>query len=649
MTQTKSIPSEVFLSKLLKWGQENRRDFPWRNETDPFRILIAELLLQRSRASSVAPIYEQLFQRWKTPDSLARATVDEITQIIKSLGLTERAKTIKSIAQYITETLISFPNSIDKLTNIPGVGRYVAVATIVTAFDANIPLIDSVTARVYRRYFCISPFSKNGIELSTTELDEISHRLPNHSWKLLNWAVLDLAAKICLPKKPRCARCPLSDSCAYSISRNKMTVIELFAGIGGFRIGLEKSNWRVVLSNQWEPGTTRQYASELYIQHFGAENHICADMERVLDEVESGKREISNFELLVGGFPCQDYSVARTLSQATGIQGKKGVLWWQIYRLLSMKRPRLIFLENVDRLLSSPATQRGRDFAIMLSCLSDLHYLVEWRVVNAADYGFPQKRRRVFIIGSLVPNDFVMRNHISLLTRDGVLAKALPVKFQENQPVLNLAGLTLPDFRIDGDIKSISDHFGKKTMRTPFLNTGVMHNREVWTRKVIPNFQRKRQVLREILLSEDEVDETYYVPDTELEKWRYLKGAKNEHRVHKASGFEYSYNEGAIPFPDNLEGPSRTILTAEGGSTPSRFKHIILTPSGKYRRLTPIELERLNGFPDGWTKGIPDARRAFLMGNALVVGIIERIGKILADTLCEKIVAQPDNLVKSSS
>ena len=149
--------------------------------------------------------------------------------------------------------------------------------------------------------------------------------------------------------------------------------------------------------------------------------------------------------------------------------------------------------------------------------------------------------------------------------------------------------------------------------------------------------------MRDVLVDENEVGEEYYVPDGELDKWRYLKGAKNEHRVNKASGFEYTYNEGAIPFPDSTEGPSRTILTGEGGSTPSRFKHIILTPSGRYRRLTPIELERLNGFPDDWTDGMPDAKRAFMMGNALVVGVVERIGSALADDLCRRLAIQIDS------
>lgn len=410
--------------------------------------------------------------------------------------------------------------------------------------------------------------------------------------------------------------------------------MELFAGVGGFRLGLEAAGWRVTWSNQWEPTTNRQHASECYVVRFGPDNHVCEDIAKVLDDVEKGKRELPDHDLLVGGFPCQDYSVARTLSQATGIQGKKGVLWWEIYRVLLLKRPRLIFLENVDRLLKSPAYQRGRDFAIMLACLSDLGYLVEWRVVNAADYGFPQKRRRVFILGQLNNTDRDSVEPLTWLLSDGILAKALPVTTDELQPPLGISDTIIADFRIEGDIAYISDNFGKGLKVTPFNNAGIIFARDVWTRHVMPRYDGPRKVLKDVLQDHREVDEAYFIPDDQLPTWQYLKGAKNEKRVHKPSGAPYYYTEGAIPFPDDIDQPSRTILTGEGGISPSRFKHIIQTIDGKYRRLTSIELERLNGFPDGWTDiGISDGKRAFLMGNALVVGVVERIGKVLAQVM----------------
>jgi DNA (cytosine-5)-methyltransferase 1 len=364
------------------------------------------------------------------------------------------------------------------------------------------------------------------------------------------------------------------------------------------------------------------------VSHFETGVHVNEDINVVLDQIDAGEREqIPDHDLLVGGFPCQDYSVAKTLNQAHGIEGRKGVLWWSIYRILEEKRPRLVFLENVDRLLKSPATQRGRDFAIILACLSDLGYLVEWRVVNAADYGFPQRRRRVFIVAHRVPGDFepVWDGPIPWLLEQGALASALPV-LATDASVVSLNGANLPTLELTGHPAQITQEFGWGRLTTPFRVGGVMWNRKVWTRELKIDFHGPKSILGDVLQPEDEVPRQFVVPDTKLPQWRYLKGAKQVERVSK-SGHSYKYSEGAIAFPDSIDQPSRTVLTGEGGATPSRFKHIIRTSCGGFRRLTPIELERLNGFPDDWTDtGMPAGRRAFMMGNALVVGLIERVG-----------------------
>jgi DNA (cytosine-5)-methyltransferase 1 len=414
-------------------------------------------------------------------------------------------------------------------------------------------------------------------------------------------------------------------------------VIELFAGVGGFRLALESSGWEVVWANQWEPATRAQHAFDCYVSHFDTGVHVNEDIAVVLDEIERGEREpIPDHELLVGGFPCQDYSVAKTLNQAHGIEGKKGVLWWSIYRILEDKRPRFVFLENVDRLLKSPATQRGRDFAIILACLSDLGYLVEWRVVNAADYGFPQRRRRVFIVAELLDErEPAWSSPSSRLLTEGTLARALPA-VPSQAAVIALDGVDVPDVVLGGHPAQITQEFGWGRPTTPFAGAGVMWKRDVWTRPVEPLYDGGRQVLGSVLQPEGEVPPEFFISLDKLEQWRYLKGAKREKRVTNG-GFAYEYTEGAIAFPDPLDRPSRTILTAEGGSTPSRFKHIIQTADGRFRRLTPIELERLNGFPDNWTNtGMTDGRRAFMMGNALVVGVVARIAHKLPGKLVKR-------------
>ena len=413
---------------------------------------------------------------------------------------------------------------------------------------------------------------------------------------------------------------------------NEIKVLELFAGVGGFRLGLEgwngksassgykkslKSPYKVVWSNQWEPSTKTQHASLVYENRFGKNGHSNEDIAQV------DVSKIPDHDLLVGGFPCQDYSVATTLKNSKGLIGKKGVLWWSIHKIISeiKNKPKYLFLENVDRLLISPSGQRGRDFAIILQSLNELGYAVEWRVVNAADFGMPQRRRRIFILAYLKGTNIYERIKdfapTEWIVEEGTLADAFPV---------TSANTLLPkEFKLKGDIVSISENFNNGGTTGLFENTGLMINGFVTTLKTQPNYDGKFTILRD-LIQNGEVTSEFYIDKSDLDKWTYLKGPKKEMRTN-AQGFEYNYSEGGMIFPDPLDKPSRTIITGEGGKSPSRFKHVIQTPKG-YRRLSPVELERLNMFPDDHTKleGVSDTKRAFFMGNALVVGVIEQIG-----------------------
>jgi DNA (cytosine-5)-methyltransferase 1 len=433
--------------------------------------------------------------------------------------------------------------------------------------------------------------------------------------------------------------------------RQRIRTVELFAGVGGFREGLRRAGgFEVVWSNQWEPGARDQFASKCYVSHFGADHHVCDDIERVLDVCE-GKQTpallaadtyaLPDHDLLVGGFPCQDYSVAKPLNQAKGIIGKKGVLWWQIYRLLKLKeacKPRFVLLENVDRLLKSPGRQRGRDFAIILSCFRQLGYTVEWRVINAANYGFPQKRRRVFILAQRTEFSNPLRGPEESL-HNGILGCAFPILPVER----DLFGQSEFDhFELPLDPHEATIRFGMGREKHSFSNAGVMIDGMVWTRRVEADPAGRQtseaSTLGEVVARTDEtkVPREFYVAPERLKTWEYLKGAKNQERIHKKSGAPYFYTEGALPFPDPLDRPARTILTGEGGTSPSRFKHIIEVEKGNYRRLIPEELEELNGFARGWTDvGMSDIKRAFCMGNALVVGVVERIGKSIVSQVTQ--------------
>ena len=419
---------------------------------------------------------------------------------------------------------------------------------------------------------------------------------------------------------------------------SKLKVIELFAGVGGFRIGLEgykgkssssnytkklSSNFKIVWGNQWEPGTKVQHAADVYIEKFGDAEFSNEDITKV------ETKDIPDHDLLVGGFPCQDYSVAMQLNRSKGIQGKKGVLWWEIHRILSekkRKKPNYLLLENVDRLIKSPVTQRGKDFALMLASLSDLGYIVEWRVINAADYGMPQRRRRVFIFGFHKTSELYKKYKSSKdwSHKDGVLAKAFPViKEKSGQQEL------FEGFEIKGDLVEITKNFNKERGSVGiFENSGIMDNRNVVTYKVKPNYKGKKTTLKDIIIPYKDVAHEYFLSESDLDKWKYMKGAKKEPRK-KSNGEVFYYCEGPMSFPDPLDRPARTIITSEGGITPSRFKHVI-EQRGKLRRLTPIELERANMFPDNHTDLSADTKRSFFMGNALVIGIVEKIGLTLS-------------------
>jgi DNA (cytosine-5)-methyltransferase 1 len=395
--------------------------------------------------------------------------------------------------------------------------------------------------------------------------------------------------------------------------------------VGGFRAALEPLGWQTVWANQWEPSTKTQHAADCYRRHWPDGTLSNEDINEVVERLETDPSVIPDHDLLVGGFPCQDYSVAKTLNQAHGIEGKKGVLWWAIYRIIEQKQPRLVFLENVDRLLKSPATQRGRDFAIILACLSDLGYLAEWRVVNAAKYGFPQRRRRVLIVARQMVG---ARPEAALawLYQTGTFAEALPVwPIEDIQPSLPACQA---DIALNGHPAQITQEFGWTNSVTPFRSAGVMWDRKVWTRDVEPMFEGKQQTLGDVLIPDEDVPNEFFIPDGQVSRWAYLKGPKREERT-AANGHRYFYSEGGIAFPDRTDVPSRTVLTGEGGTSPSRFKHVVQAKDGRLRRLTPIELERLSGFEDRWTEGMPDGRRAFMMGNALVVGLIRRVASEL--------------------
>lgn len=429
------------------------------------------------------------------------------------------------------------------------------------------------------------------------------------------------------------------------------TVCELFAGVGGFRCGLNsiKTNnfdlssetWKTVWFNQWEPGKKNQWAHDCYVKHFGIALDLNGKDTTNIDISEVDKKSIPDHNLLVGGFPCQDYSVARSLNGERGIEGKKGVLWWSIWDVIKVKKSPFVLLENVDRILLSPSKQRGRDFGIILSCLNNEDYVVEWRVVNAAEYGEVQRRRRTFIFAYKKNTKFA--NSLNL-TKDIVSISEILEKngfFAQSFPVQKISISSITAKEISNDIVNVSDNFS-----FDFFNSGIMFDGSVYTVKSYPVIL-KPKILEDIIEKEC-IDKKYFIPNERLyftnpesthsdeteeelplesrHTWQYIKGAKRKYRT-ATNGHKYVYSEGAIPMIDEWNKPARTMLTSEGSF--NRSTHIIRDFfNQKIRILTPRETERIQGFPDNWTAtGMPEKFRYFCMGNALVVPLISKMEK----------------------
>ena len=453
------------------------------------------------------------------------------------------------------------------------------------------------------------------------------------------------------------------------------TVCELFAGVGGFRCGLNSikaivdvekgEKWRTVWFSQWEPADKKtQWAHDCYINRFGT----CLDLngeDTTNNDINAvNKVNVPNHNLLVGGFPCQDYSVASSLATSKGLEGKKGVLWWDIRDMLEAKAAPFVLLENVDRLIKSPAKQRGRDFGIILACFRDLGYTVEWRVINAAEYGFQQRRRRTFIFAyrndtkyahriedtikySDMHGDELHRHSVSnMLQKEGFFAKSFPVMPVEPKKIRME--------KIPEGIGELSDTFS-----FDFENTGAMKDGVVYTIKTVPAYYGETITLGDIM-EEGEIDSQFFIPEERLyytypdinhsdetknqlskeqrQTWQYIKGAKKINRK-AANGHEYVFSEGPVPMIDEYDKPARTMLTSEGSF--SRTTHIVRDKkTGKIRLLTPIEMERIQGFPSDWTAEclvdgqkveMPVNKRRFMMGNALVVNLVNQMETQLSD------------------
>lgn len=427
----------------------------------------------------------------------------------------------------------------------------------------------------------------------------------------------------------------------------------MFDGVGGFIIGLDNANhdlgemvYQTLYSNQFEPSRKAQDAFEVGLYQFPNMTHIGKDVATISND-EFAEMKKDGVNMIVAGFPCQDYSVARSKKDEKGIEGKKGVLFWEIIRAVKVIKPEYLILENVDRLLKAPSKQRGRDFAIMLGAFNQLGYSVEWRVINAADYGEAQRRRRVFffvyrndsrfadkLVGKYESttldlfNEHQFNNMSDYIFYDGLFAKQFPIEKEANknriyESILSEENVNTPEYILD-----ISDHF-----KGQVWNTGIMRFGYYLTIDTTPIYEKSKtlgDIVKEASLYQ-EVDDSYYLSEEKIEKFKYLRGPKKLDRK-SSDGHIYQYSEGGMSPYDSMDLPARTMLTSEGSV--NRSTHFLKDEKG-YRILTPVEAELLQDFPPNWTKfklkngkkeEVTDRMRMFFMGNALVTGIVRRIG-----------------------
>ena len=322
----------------------------------------------------------------------------------------------------------------------------------------------------------------------------------------------------------------------------KIKIAELFAGVGGFREAVKysslKNYFEVSWSSQWEPSESAkpgslQNANRVYTEKFGNEGHYTDDIHLITDSKKKLPKDILDIQMLVGGFPCQDYSVAKPKNSSKGLRGPKGVLWWSIERILREVRPNYVLLENVDRLINSPSANRGRDFAVILKGLDGLGYIVEWRIVNAADYGYAQKRRRIFILAYQKDSPAAKKIGATKLNIDeaidakGFMAQGLPCRPDTRKTYFDLGG-----YRSDNELGA---KYKAPKGKSPFFNAGFVINGKAWTKVVKALPPKKTLSLGQILLN-PEMDSipansgSFRLSAEVLPKWAYAKGRKNEPR-----------------------------------------------------------------------------------------------------------------------
>ena len=359
-------------------------------------------------------------------------------------------------------------------------------------------------------------------------------------------------------------------------------VFSMFSGVGGFELGLLKSGADVELVGFCE---VDKYASQILDKRFkGVTNY--GDATKLVSE------ELPDFDLLVGGFPCQAFSVA---GKQRGFNDTRGTLFFEVARILRDKKPKHFILENVRGLLSH---DKGRTLQTILGVLSDLGYGYQWEVLNSKNFGVPQNRERIFIVGHLRgsgrPKVFPIRREGDSVVGE-VRLKEITKDMAQAQRVYDTDGTSV-------NLRALGGGDGGKTgLYQVGASVGFNHKKDEY--------------------KAEESDIAHCIDAN------YFKGFGSENRAgvlacltpdraEKSQNGRRFKTDGEPMF--TLTGQDIHGVALEEPTEPIRI-----------RRLTPVECERLQGFPDGWTEGLSDTQRYKCMGNAVTTNVVVEVAKRL--------------------
>jgi len=200
----------TFQRRVLAWYAIHGRDLPWRRTRDPYAILVSEIMLHQTQVRTVIPYYERFLRRYPTVQALARARLAAVKRLTDPLGYKIRGRWLKAIATRVAEDRAGyFPDTLEGLQRLPGIGRYTAGALMSFAFGQDAPILDTNVARLLGRYFAIRPRDRS-------RLWDLAHAvIPRGKAPVFNQALMDVGALLCVARAPRCAACPLQRGCAW--------------------------------------------------------------------------------------------------------------------------------------------------------------------------------------------------------------------------------------------------------------------------------------------------------------------------------------------------------------------------------------------------------------------------------------------------